>query len=75
MLPRDADTNLSNYYTQRNLSLCFADLHLILIFVNNQPDAQFFFLYLFIPILYMFRAPSADHQEGQLYQYGVCHCM
>ena len=26
------------------------------IFVNNQLDAQFLFLYLFIPILYMFRA-------------------
>jgi len=24
--------------------------------MNNQPDAQYFFLYLFIPILYMFRA-------------------
>jgi len=24
--------------------------------VNNQLDAQFFFLYLFIPVLYMFRA-------------------
>ena len=31
-------------------------VHLITIFVNNQLDAQFFFLYLFIPILYMFRA-------------------
>jgi len=30
-------------------------LHLIRIFVNNQLEAQFFFLYLFIPILYMFR--------------------
>jgi len=26
------------------------------IFVNNQLDAQLFFLYLFIPVLYMFRA-------------------
>ena len=50
-------------------------VRLVIILVNNQPDAQFLFLYLFIPILYMFRAPSADHQEGQLYQYGVCHCM
>ena len=30
-------------------------VHLIKIFVNNQFDAQFFFLYLFIPLLYMFR--------------------
>ena len=31
-------------------------VRLIPIFVNKQLDAQFFFLYLFIPILYMFRA-------------------
>jgi len=31
-------------------------VHLITVFVNNLLDAQFFFLYLFIPILYMFRA-------------------
>ena len=31
-------------------------VHLITVFVNNQADAQFFFLCLFIPILYMFRA-------------------
>jgi len=31
-------------------------VHLITVSVNNQLDAQFFFLYLFIPILYMFRA-------------------
>ena len=39
--------------------------------MNNQLDAQFFFLYLFIPILYMFRAISAHHQESQLYQYNL----
>jgi len=33
-------------------------MHLITVFVNNQPDAQFFFLYLFIPILYMFWATN-----------------
>jgi hypothetical protein len=27
------------------------------VLVNNQLDAQFFFSYIFIPILYMFRAP------------------
>jgi len=27
------------------------------ILVNNQLDTQFFFSYIFIPILYMFRAP------------------
>ena len=31
-------------------------VHLMTILVNNQPDAQNFFLYLFIPIPYMFRA-------------------
>jgi len=36
--------------------LCLFTVLPIKIFVNNQPDTQFFFLYLFIPILYMFRA-------------------
>jgi hypothetical protein len=31
-------------------------VHLVTVFVNNQPEAQFFFLCLFIPVLYMFRA-------------------
>jgi len=35
-------------------------VHLITIFVNNQLDAQFFFLYLFIPILYMFRVTKCS---------------
>ena len=39
-------------------------VHLITIFVNNQLDAQFFFLYLFIPILYMFRATKCS-SSGQ----------
>jgi len=43
-------------------------MHLITVFVNDQFDARFFFLYLFIPILYMFEQPSAHHQESQLYQ-------
>jgi len=38
------------------------------IFANNQFDAQFFSLYLFIPILYYFEQPSAHHRESQLYQ-------
>jgi len=29
-------------------------VHLITVLANNQPDSQFFFLYLFIPVLYMF---------------------
>ena len=35
-------------------------VHLITVFVNNQLDAQFFSLYLFIPILYMFRATKCS---------------
>jgi len=33
-------------------------------FVNNQHDAQLFFLYMFIPILYMFRATMCS-SSGQ----------
>jgi len=33
---------------------------LLQIFINNQLDAQFFFLYLFIPFLYMFRATKCS---------------
>jgi len=42
---------------------CIAEFYVLLtvhlgsILVNNQLDAQFFFSYIFIPILYMFRAP------------------
>jgi len=35
-------------------------MHLVTVFVNNQLDVQFFFLYLFIPILYMFRATKCS---------------
>jgi len=35
-------------------------MHPITILVNNQLDAQFFFSYLFIPILYMFRATKCS---------------
>ena len=35
-------------------------VRLITIFVNNQPDAQLCFLYLFIPVLYMFRATKCS---------------
>jgi len=40
-------------------------VRLITIFVNDQHDAEFFFLYLFNQVLYMFRCfeqPSAHHQ-------------
>jgi len=36
-----------------------------IILVNNQID-QLFSMYLFISLLYMFRQPSAHHQENQI---------
>jgi len=48
-----------------NFLLYFVGRHLITFFVKkNQLDAQFFFLYLFIPILYMFRATKCS-SSGQ----------
>ena len=44
-------TYILTYY--HNVMFCSLT-HPITILVNNQFDAQFFFLYLFIPILYMF---------------------
>jgi len=35
-------------------------VRLITVFVNDQLDAQFFFVYLFIPVLYMFRATKCS---------------
>ena len=37
-----------------------------LIFVKNKLDAQFFFLYLFIPILYMFRATKCSSSRESI---------
>ena len=44
-------------FTYNKTTCCYVLLtvHLITAFVNNQPDAQFFLLHLFIPVLYMFR--------------------
>ena len=39
-------------------SWCYATIPGV--FVNNQIDAQFFFSYLFIPVLYMFRATKCS---------------
>jgi hypothetical protein len=39
-------------------------VHLDVILVNDQLDALFFNI--FISCLYMFRATSAHHQEGQI---------
>jgi len=42
-------------------------VHLITIFVKrNQLDAQFFFLYMFISILYMFRATKCSSSEESI---------
>ena len=54
-------------------------VHPGMIFVNNQLDPQFFFLYLFISILYMFRAAMCPSSGEVLYQcdtwfMSVCVC-
>jgi hypothetical protein len=41
-------------------------VHLITVFINKKLDAQFFFLYLFIPILYMFRATKCSSSGGSI---------
>ena len=43
-------------YNKHTQFYVLSTAHLITIFANNQLDPQFFFLYLFIPVLYMFRA-------------------
>jgi len=51
--------------------------HPITIFVNNQLDAQFFFLYSFIPIIYMFRPTKCSSLGESVVAIRplVCHCM
>ena len=51
-----------------------------LIFVNNQLDEQLFFLYLFTPILYMFRTTKCSSSGESTVSirslaYVVCHCI
>jgi len=41
------------------------------VFVNNQLNAQFFLLYLFIPILYVFRATKCSSSGESIYQYDL----
>jgi len=41
------------------------------IFVNNQLDAHFFFLYLLFQFYTCFKQPSAHHQKSQLYHYNL----
>ena len=52
-------TNNFTKTTHPRRMFCFLTVHLDSVLVNNQPDAQTFFSYksVFIPILYMFRAP------------------
>jgi len=46
--------------TLHKQKLCEVKTDCNVIFLNNQLDAQFYFLYLFIPILYMFRATKCS---------------
>ena len=52
-------------------------VYLIRIFVNNQLDAQFFFLYLLIPILYMFRTTKCSSSGESIVSIPllICHSM
>jgi hypothetical protein len=51
--------------------LRFVDLHLDTILVNDQLDAQFFFLICLFQSSTCFGQPRAHHQENQLYQYNI----
>jgi len=60
---------LDGMETENSLFCVLLTVHLITIFDNNQLDAQLFFLYLFIPILYMFRAAKCPSSgESILYK-------
>jgi len=50
-------------------------VHLVKIFVNNQLDAQFFFLINLYQFSTCFEQPCAHHQESQLYQYSIQMCI
>jgi len=51
--------------------LCFVDLRLGIILVNDQLDAQFFFRISLFQISTCFEHSCAHHQENQLYQYDI----
>ena len=60
------------------ISLCFADLACRYNSVNNQPDAQFFFLIFLFQFSTCFEQHSAHHQENRLYKYNfwcMSHCV
>ena len=56
-------------------------MHLGIILINNQRDAQFFFVYVYFDTLHVLSNPvfiiieqrCANHQENQLYQYDIWH--
>ena len=53
-------------------------VHLGIVLVNNQLDAQFFFLIRLFQFSTCFEQHSAHHQENQLYQYNfwyMSHCV
>jgi hypothetical protein len=59
--------HMINQSVEEDINLYFyilSTVHLDVILVNDQLDALFFNV--FISCLYMFRATSAHHQEGQL---------
>jgi hypothetical protein len=56
--------NLSQFYI-------LLTVHLDVILVNDQLDALF--LNVFISCIYMFRAASAHHQEGQITSSSITH--
>jgi len=46
------------------------------IFVNNQFDAQFFFMYVYFYTLQVWGQPCAHHQENFINTTsGICHCL
>jgi hypothetical protein len=47
------------------------NINILLILVNNQLDAQFFFLICSLQFSTCFKQHRAHHQENQLYQYNV----
>jgi hypothetical protein len=68
-----------DFMDQETLSLskvlCFVDLQLGLILVNDQLDAQFFYLICLFQSSTCFEQPRAHHQENQFYQYNCWYML
>jgi len=60
-----------SWETPSNFFYVFLTVHLSIILVNNQLDAQNLFYSKFISCLYMFRAPCAHRQEVKIVVYSV----